>query len=799
MPDGMNLTLRTMNPIAHGMNAIAHGMNAMPHGMSLALRTINPIRGWDECHRGWDESHLEDSEFDRRPLIKWRPMKRALLPLLLLLSFPALAQRKEITLETIYNPSTKVYFSGAIQSGFLWLDDSTFIWPRTDQKGDVVEWQRFDVKTGKAQAFFDRAVFQKALVQAGVSDDDAKEAAKSKAQNFDAKKNVVVVEAGKDLFLYSLVKQTAARLTSTPAAEELPVFSPDGTCVAFVRANDLFVVDVATRTERQLTTDGSDQILNGILDWVYDEEIYGRGTKRGYWWSPDSKRIAFLHFDEHGVPTYPTVDEIPYHPVAATYNYPKAGDTNPKVKLMIAPAAGGEVVTVDNDRLAGDILIVRVGWNGDGSLLTYEVQDREQTWLDLDTSDGKTLIHETTKAWVSALDNPSFLADGSFLWQSERTGFQHLYHYKADGTLIRQVTNGNWEVSELHGVDEKNGWIYFASTERTHLGSDADRIKLDGSGFQRLTEKAGTHSAKFSPSFAYFVDNWSDLFTPNQARLHRADGSVVKVVDENLAAALNDYNLPRPEFLQVKARDGVMLDALIIKPSNFDPAKKYPVYEYHYGGPHAQTVTNAWRGTMITFLQLVAQQGVVVWICDNRSSSGRGALAAWPVYKRLGEVELRDMEDGLDWLTSQPWIDGSRVMTYGWSYGGFMTTYAMTHSKRFIAGIAGGTVSDWRNYDSIYTERYMLMPQHNADGYKSTAPRWSAKELHGNLLLLHGAIDDNVHPQNTTQFVYELEKEQIPFRMKLYPKSQHGVRDPKLVYDLQKTILEYVREQLLSH
>jgi len=724
-------------------------------------------------------------------------MKRALLPLLLLLSFPALAQRKELTLETIYNPSTKVYFSGAIQSGFLWLDDSTFIWPRTDQKGDVVEWQRFDVKTGKAQAFFDRAAFQKALMDVGVSDDDAKAAAKSKSQNFDAKKNVIVVEAGNDLFLYSLAKQTATRLTSTPAAEELPVFSPDGTRVAFVRANDLFVVDLATRTERQITTDGSEQILNGILDWVYDEEIYGRGTKRGYWWSPDSKRIAFLHFDEHGVPTYPTVDEVPYHPVAATYNYPKAGDTNPKVKLMIAPAGGGEVVTVDNDRYAGDILIVRVGWNGDGSLLTYQVQDREQTWLDLDTSDGKTLIHETTKAWVSALDNPAFLADGSFLWQSERTGFQHLYHYKADGTLIRQVTNGNWEIGDLHGVDEKNGWIYFSSTERTHLGSDVDRIRLDGSGFQRLTEKAGTHAAKFSPSFAYFVDNWSDLYTPNQARLHRADGSGVKVVDENLVAALNDYNLPRPEFLQVKARDGVMLDALIIKPSNFDPAKKYPVYEEHYGGPHAQMVKNAWRGTWTTFLQLIAQQGVVVWVCDNRASSGRGAVAAWPVYKRLGEVELRDMEDGLDWLTSQPWIDGARVMTYGWSYGGFMTTYAMTHSKRFLAGIAGGTVADWRNYDSIYTERYMLMPQHNADGYKSTSPRWSAKDLHGNLLLLHGAIDDNVHPQNTTQFVYELEKEQIPFRMKLYPKSQHGVRDPQLVYDLQKTILDYVREQLL--
>jgi len=722
-------------------------------------------------------------------------MKRAII-LFALLALPALAQKKEITLETIYNPSTKVYFSGAVQSGFQWLDDATFIWPRKDQKGDLVEWERFDVKTGKTTPFFDRAAFEKALIGAGVADADAKRAAKATSQNFDAKKNAIVVEAGNDLFLYSFGNKSATRLTSTPASEELPTFSPDGTKVAFVRDNNLFVTDLAGKSERQLTTDGNPQILNGILDWVYDEEVYGRGTKRGFWWSPDSKRIAFLHFDEHGVPTYPTVDQIPYHPVAETYPYPKAGDPNPKVKLMIAPAGGGELTAVDNDRYAGDILIVRVGWNGDGSLLTYQVQNREQTWLDLDTSDGKTLIHETTKAWVSAIDNPSFLDDGTFLWQSERSGFQHLYHYKPDGTLIRQVTNGDWEVDELEGVDEKTGFVYFTSTERTNLGKDVDRIKLDGSGFQRLTEKAGTHAPKFSPSFAYFVDNWSDINTPNQARLHRNDGSVVKVVDENLVSALADYNLPRPEFLQVKTHDGVMLDALIIKPANFDASKKYPVFEYHYGGPHAQQVTNAWKGQTMQFFQLVAQQGVVVWICDNRAASGKGAVSAWTLYKHFGDVELHDMEEGLDWLTSQPWIDASRVMTYGWSYGGYMTSYAMTHSKRFIAGIAGGTVADWRDYDSIYTERYMLMPQNNADGYKSSSPRFSAKDLDGNLLLIHGAVDDNVHPQNTMQLVYELEKSQIPFRMKFYPKSQHGVRDPQLVFDLQKTILDYVREQL---
>ncbi len=728
----------------------------------------------------------------------------AVLTLALLLAASALAQRKQLTLETIYDPTTKVFFSGAVQSGFEWLDDSTFLWPKRDAKGKLVEWERFDVKSGNVQPFFDRAAFERALKEAGTSADEAASAAKATSLRFDAKKSNIVVEAAGDLFLYSIPKQTATRLTSTPAVEEAPQFSPDGKWIAFVRDKNLYTIDLATGRERQLTTDGSGTILNGVLDWVYEEEVYGRGQKAAFWWSPDSSRIAFLRTDEAGVPTYPNVDQVPYHPVAIPQFYPKAGDSNPHVRLLVAPAGGGTVTSVDNERYTGgDFLIVRVAWNRDGSALTYQVQNREQTWLDLDRVDAgggtpATLIHETTKAWVEPLDNPAWLADGSFLWESERSGWRHLYHYKGDGTLLRQVTSGEWEVRDLHGVDEKNGWIYFAGTERSPIGLDLYRVKLDGSGLQRISDAPGTHAAKFNPSMTYFVDNWSDINTPNQARLHRADGTLAKVVDANLASVLADYDLPKPEFLEVKAHDGFVLEALMIKPPNFDATKKYPVYEYHYGGPHAQQVTNAWKGTTMQFLQLIAQQGVVVWICDNRAASGKGAVSAWTLYKHFGETELRDMEDGLAWLKSQPFIDASRIMTYGWSYGGYMTSYALTHSKTFVAGIAGGTVADWRDYDSIYTERYMLMPQNNADAYKSSSPRWAAKDLHGKLLLLLGAVDDNVHPQNTTQFVYELEKAQVPFDMKFYPKQQHGVRDPALVYDLQKTILGFVKANLLN-
>jgi dipeptidyl-peptidase-4 len=723
--------------------------------------------------------------------------------LALLVAVSAVAQRKQLTLETIYDPTTRVYFSGAVQNGFDWLDDSTFIWPKRDAKGKLVEWERFDVKSGNVQTFFDRAAFERALGQSGVSAEEAASAAKATSLRFDAKKSSIVVAAAGDLFLYSIAKQTATRLTSSPAAEELPEFSPDGKWIAFVRGNNLYTIDLATDRERQITTDASPTILNGAFDWVYEEEIYGRGTKRAFWWSPDSSRIAFLRTDEAGVPVYPGVDQIPYHPVAEPQFYPKAGDPNPHVRLLVAPAGGGALATVDNERYtAADFLIVRVAWMPDGKALTYQVQNREQTWLDLDRVDAAggaptTLIHETTKAWVEPLDNPAWLADGSFVWRSERSGYSHLYHYKADGALLGQITSGDWEVRDLHGIDDKNGWIYFAGTERSPIGLDLYRIKLDGSGLHRISEAAGTHAAKFNPSLTYFVDNWSDINTPNQARLHRADGTVAKVVDANLSSALAEYDLPKPELLQVKARDGFVLEALMIKPSSFDPSKKYPVFESHYGGPHAQTVTNAWKGANMQLLQLIAQQGVVVWICDNRAASGKGAVSAWTLYKHLGETELRDMEDGLAWLKSQPFIDGSRIMTYGWSYGGYMTSYALTHSKTFIAGISGGTVADWRDYDSVYTERYMLMPQNNADAYKSSSPRWAAKDLHGNLLLLHGAVDDNVHPQNTMQFAYELEKAQVPFEMKFYPKQQHGVRDPALVYDLQKTILAFVRANLL--
>jgi dipeptidyl-peptidase-4 len=726
-------------------------------------------------------------------------MKRLLALALLALTLPLAAQKKALTFESIYDPAEKVFFSGAIQRDFEWLDDTTFLWPRKDVQGNFAEWRVYDVATGKERALFDRVKLQRALTAAGLPEDVAKEVAESDELQFDAKKTAIVFSANEDLYLYNVAKNTIVPLTSSAGEEEEATFSPDGQKVAFLRANDLYVTDLAGR-ERRLTTDGSAEMLNGKLDYVYQEEVYGRGIWKAYWWSPDSLRIAFLQLDERPVPEFTIADHIPYDLDLNVYDYPQAGDPNPRAKLFVVPASGGARVEIDTARTGGESLIVNVAWKN-GTALTYQLQNREQTWLDLVSAspvDGKatTLVHETTKAWVDPLGSPVWLPDGSFLWQSERNGYRHVYHYRADGTLVRQITSGEWEVRELHGADAQ--YVYFSGTERSPIGLDVYRVKLDGTGLQRISDAAGKHAAVFNPALAHYVDRWSDIATPDQIRVHKNDGSAARTVEENRVAALGEFMLRRPEFLQVKTRDGFVMEALMIKPPNFDPAKKYPVYQFLYAGPGAQQVLNEWRGQFMLFNQLIANEGAIVWICDNRTASGKGAVSRWPVYRNFGELELRDTEDALAWLKSQPYVDGSRVLVNGWSYGGFMVLYAMTHSTSFSAGIAGGPVADWRDYDSIYTERYMLMPQNNPEGYRKSSPRFAAKDLHGNLLLVHGTTDDNVHVQNTIQIAYELQQAGKLFDMMLLPKARHSVTEKKTLAFMQKKMLEFVRRQLLA-
>jgi dipeptidyl-peptidase-4 len=423
------------------------------------------------------------------------------------------------------------------------------------------------------------------------------------------------------------------------------------------------------------------------------------------------------------------------------------------------------------------------------------VQDREQRWLHLIIG-SNTIIEERSEKWVGVSGEPHWLKDGSFLWLSERTGFKHIHHYASDGRLIGPVTSGRWEVRALHGVDETKGVVYFSGTEHDAIATHTYRVQLDGSGLARLTSKEGNHKSVFNPGLSYFLDYWSDIHTPTQLRLHDSAGAEVRVVDGNPAEALKQYQLGKAELLQVKARDGYPMDAFLIRPPDFDPGKKYPMLVHVYGGPHTPLVQNAWGGLTYLWHQMLAQNGYIVWVCDNRTAGGKGVESAWPMYRNAGELELRDIEDGLDWLINQNFVDPNRIGIWGWSYGGFMVSYALTHSKRFRMGIAGAPVTDWHNYDTVYTERFMAMPRNNPEGYAKSSVLKSAANLHGRLLLIHGATDDNVLMQNTIQFLYELQTAGVQVELMIYPKSRHHVSEPLLLKHLRTLMTEFIVRNL---
>jgi len=715
----------------------------------------------------------------------------------ILAATPAVAQQKLLTLDDIYGVTAGVNFSGAPVPDFAWIDGGHYAWPRPAGERGGVDWVSVNAATGTAAPLFDAVSAEASLAALpGVDAAGARLAVRSRAIAFNRAYSAGLLSVGDDLYVLTFGDARAAKVTSSPGRKEEATLSPDGASVAFVRANNLFLVDVATKKETAVTRDGTARVRNGRMDWVYEEEIYGRGTTRAYWWSPDSSRVAFLRIDDTPVSSYITLDDISYDPKVETWLYPRAGDPNPAATLAVARVRGRGLDRIDLSKYSGaDVLVVRVAWTP-ANQLVYEVENRTQSWLDLNVGQ-KTLFRETSRYWINAeaQTTPTWLRDGSFLWLSSRSGFTHLYHYGADGTLLNPVTSGRWEVRAVHGVDEQNGWVYFSGTERSPIGNDVYRIRLAGTGLERLSQNAGTHDAEFSPDFSYYIDTWSAVLTPAQAHLYRADGRDVRVVHSNIVDALDEFKLSTPEFVQVKTRDGFTMEAMMIKPPDFDPQRMYPVYQFTYGGPHAQQVRNTWT-LQTMYHELLAQKGIIVWICDNRSASGKGIEATSAVYRRFGESELRDIEDGLSWLKQQPYVDGSRIGLHGWSYGGFMTAYALTHSTSFAMGIAGGTVSDWRNYDSVYTERYLGTPQENPAGYRDSSPRFSAGNLHGALLLIHGAIDDNVHVQNTMQLAYELQKADKPFSLMLYPKSRHGVTDPPLVRHLRGVMLDYILQHL---
>ncbi len=735
--------------------------------------------------------------------------RRALLLTLTLLCLcstftTALAQSKLLTIEDIYDPAKRVNFNGQPPLNLQWLKNGNFyLQSRKDQSTGTSQLFKVNALTGDAAPFFDAAKMEAALARLpNISAEDAQKLAHLSTYQLNPAQTAALLNHENNLIYYEFGSDKAVRLTSGANEINNEDFSPDGRFVSFVRNNNLYTVNLASGRERALTNDGGQTIFNGRLDWVYEEELYGRGNTRGYWWSPDSTQIAYLRLDEAPVHEFTVVDHIPRRQKIEDTAYPLAGDPNPLVKLAAVNLSSGTTKFVDTSKYEPtDFLISRVAWSPDSKRVVYQAQNREQTFLDLDAADASgtrsvNLFHEQTRAWVEVVDNPVWLKDGSFLWRSERDGWMHIYHFSPEGRLLRQLTNGDWEARTLDGVDETNGFVYFTGTKDSHISEQAYRIKLDGTGLTRLTPLDGAHRVSFNPSSTYFLDYRSDINTPTQVRLYKTDGTLARTIDENNVALLKDYKLGTPQFMQIKTRDGFEMEALMIRPPDFNPNKKYPVMSYTYSGPHAPQVKNSWGGATYMWHQLLAQKGYIIWICDNRTASGKGAQSAWPVYKNFGELELRDLEDGISYLKTQPFVDATRIGLWGWSFGGFMTNYALTHSDSFRIGIAGGSVTDWLNYDSVYTERYMQTPQHNPEGYKRTAPLASAANLHGKLMLIHGAIDDNVHLQNTVQMIYALQKADKQFQFMVYPKSRHGVTDPMLVKHMRQMMTDFIVSNL---
>lgn len=659
--------------------------------------------------------------------------------------------------------------------GTTWLDGKTWL---SVQQGRL---SKVDVLTGRAVPFHDPAAMEAALSKLPTIGTNAARLARQTSFQMDPQRLGTLIEHDGDLYYARFDGSLAVRLTRSPKEESIARFSPNGQFVSFIRDNNLWVVDIATQTERALTEDGSALIFNGKASWVYWEEIFLR-KDGAYWWSPDSSTIAFLKFDDAPVPEFLVINEVKGRQTIERTRYPRVGEANPSVQLGLVSPTGGEQRFVDlSTYQAGMFIISHVNWTPNSRELHVHVQDRSQTWLDLvavSSASGapRRLFRESNKGWLESPGEPSFLADGSFLWTSDADGWRHLVLVKPDGTKVRQVTKGPWDVREVLRVDEKAGSIYLTATKDNAIGLDfyAVPLKAEGGEPRRLTKERGTHSISLGPDGALFVDRWSNGETPDRSAVLNIEGGLARTLDTNPMPERSDYEWPQFHQVQIPAKDGTTLFGEVVLPAKLDPRKHYPVWIQVYGGPRMPTVRDSWQGGRMSD-RLMANDGFIVFHVDPRSASNHGAASGWAAYRKLGVTEVADLEDAVRWLCARyPNADPARVGITGHSYGGYMTCYAMTHSKLFAAGIAGAPVTDWRLYDSIYTERYMGLPQDNPEGYELSSAITAARNLHGKLLIAHGDIDDNVHIQNTLRFVTALQAANKEFEMMIYPTARHG-------------------------
>jgi dipeptidyl-peptidase-4 len=610
----------------------------------------------------------------------------------------------------------------------------------------------------------------------------------------------ILFQGANSLAWYDLKTQSSRVLVSGTQDLADPKISPDGKCVSFIRDHNLWAVSIADGQEHALTKGGTEDIRKGELDWVYPEEL---DITTAYWWSPDSASVAYLEMDERKVSQFSLLNFESYTGEAELQRYPVPSGTNPGVHVYVVSAAGGTPRLIDSGSET-DIYLARVDWVPDSKHLVIQRLNREQNNLDLllaEASSGKTtnILTEKDPYWINVSDDLRFLKDSKrFLWSSERTGYRHLFLYDLSGKQIAQLTKGDWEVTRVDALDEAKGIVYFTATEKSPIERQLYRVSLDGSGFARITKEAGTHGIRFSPSATSYVDTYSNSATPPRRDTFAADGAKLGTLEEDKVPELAEYHLSPVEFFTIKSHDGATLHCSIIKPPHFDPSKKYPVITFTYGGPHAQVVLDAWsRSAIFLWHQMMAQKGYIIFSLDNRGSAGRGHAFEEPVHLHLGAQELADQREGAAWLREQSYVDPNRIGIWGWSYGGHMTLHAMFEAGDiYKVGFAGGPVTDWHFYDTIYTERYMGLLPKNEQNFKDSSPIKNAGNLRGKLLIAHGTGDDNVHYSNTLSLIDELVRHGKYAEVMAFPGRGHGVSDPPAQRILWERVAKFFTDNL---
>ena len=604
-----------------------------------------------------------------------------------------------------------------------------------------------------------------------------------------------------------------ARVIS-PAAEsriELVQVSEAGN-FSGVEGNTLCVISDLKSGEIHRFRSPVDDSFSGKLDWVYQEEIYGRGNFMAHWWSPDGERLGWLELDESAVQEFTVVDHVEeghFRVKPEIYNYPKVGDANPTVKVQFGDFSRKKPKTIELDLSEygeQEILVTRVGWTPKGDKMLFVVADRIQTWADLHWFDikskkqGTWIREKQDAAWTPRPSAPRWMEDGSFLWESHRTGYNHLYHYDAQGKLVRPVTEGEWNLNRILSIDEEAGEMVYTSTEHGAIDVNVYRIRLDGSDKVRLTDGRGSHSLSLNGDGSLALDRVSAMDMPEEVRLvDGRTGEVLEVLAQGSMDAEGKTEVASWEVHEIMNRDGIPLDVAIQKPGDFDPNKSYAVWVSTYSGPNAPTLRNRWNSS--SWFQFLAQNDIIVMQCNVRSASGKGLKWTATAYKQLGNPELWDLEDAVDWLCANSWADGSRVGITGYSYGGFMAAWAMIASDKFRLAIAGGGVYDWRMYDTVYTERYMQTPSTNLEGYQATSCIEHAADLNPNgyLYMHHGVMDDNVHVQNMMQLGFALQKaHKTNWGMMAYPQTRHGIGNRDLRWHSRQEEWRLIQEWLLG-